>query len=223
MRYTPYDFNNIKLLSFAAVCSLALVGLANTNTGVAVLHKVQQVPATLTRLLATPTAKGAVAICAAEGNCTATGQLTRYAAGHSDPGNGAWNVGRFSSQHGDSPGEADQKQLARLRSQGERLLNTAKREKVSLNVEEIINAVDLANQSPLAALDPQGGYVHRLKQCRHQGKQGKAAVLCARTRSYRNPVTGVLEAPGLGNSPARVNRDQQRRIDAISDVLEADR
>ncbi|BAY59273.1 hypothetical protein NIES2135_61500 (plasmid) [Leptolyngbya boryana NIES-2135] len=220
MRYNPYNFNNVKLIGFAAVCGLSLVGLANTGTGVAVLKTVQRVPATLTSLLASPTAKGAIAVCAAEGNCTPQGELTAYADGHADPGNGRWNMGRFSYQHGAAtPAEADRKQLARLRSQGKVILNEAKKEKVPLNEKEIVNAIDLANQAPLAALEPNGGFIDRLKQCRGQGKTGSDAVLCARSQSFRNPITGELEAPGLGNSLSRVERDQQRRMDAIRDAL----
>jgi hypothetical protein len=77
---------------------------------------------------------------------------------------------------------------------------------------EKLNAIDLANQAPLAALDI-GGFVDRLAEC-------KRDLLCARSRSFINPRSRRLEAPGLGGNMPQVERDQQRRMDAISTVLE---
>ena len=149
----------------------------------------------------------------AEGTRAATGEKTKAYYGHTDPGNGVWNIGSFSYQHGaKSPDDADRKQLARLQRQFAIISQQAKSKKLVLSELEKLNAIDLANQAPLAALDV-GGFVDRLVEC-------KRDLLCARSRSYINPRTGRLEAPGLGGNMPQVQRDQQRRMDAINSVLE---
>ncbi|OLP18842.1 hypothetical protein BST81_07950, partial [Leptolyngbya sp. 'hensonii'] len=63
----------------------------------------------------------AKAVGAAEGTRTPDGGRTWAYYGHRDPGNGVWNLGSFSYQHGaDSPAEADVKQLRRLTGQARR-------------------------------------------------------------------------------------------------------
>lgn len=149
----------------------------------------------------------------AEGTRAATGERTKAYYGHSDPGNGVWNIGSFSYQHGAaSPEDADRKQLARLQRQFAIISQQAKSKKLVLSELEKLNAIDLANQAPLAALDV-GGFVDRLIECNRN-------LLCARSRSYINPRTGRLEAPGLGGNMPQVERDQQRRMDAINSTLE---
>lgn len=151
---------------------------------------------------------------AAEGTRSVDGGFTNAYTGHSDPGNSVWNIGSFSYQHGaSSPEEADEKQLARLERQTDELLDKAANKGLQLTTEEVLNAVDLANQAPLAALDSKFGYINRLRECETQGKKGSEKVLCARTLSYYGP--SGLEAPGLGNVEENVRYDQQRRMDMI--------
>lgn len=155
----------------------------------------------------------------AEGTRTAWGGKTRAYYGHSDPGNGVWNLGSFSWQHGaKSPEEADMKQLARLKRQSATILAKAKQLGLKLSLEETLNAMDLANQAPLAALDD-GGFVDRLLQAKKQKLKGEAAILWARTQSYRNPRTGRWEAPGLGNTEDGISHDQNRRMTAIQRAI----
>jgi len=156
----------------------------------------------------------------AEGTRTADGSKTRAYYGHSDPGNGVWNLGSFSYQHGaDSPEAADEKQLARLERQTKTIRTKAAAQPLELSLEEELNAIDLANQAPLAALD-NGGYIERLKQAKDRGLVGSEAVLWARTQSYRNPRTGRWEAPGLGNTESNISHDQNRRQTAIARALD---
>ena len=55
------------------------------------------------------------AVGSAEGTRTPTGAFNPAYNGHTDPGNGVWNMGTFSYQHGaKTPAEADQKQLQRF-------------------------------------------------------------------------------------------------------------
>ena len=156
----------------------------------------------------------------AEGTRTADGSKTRAYYGHSDPGNGVWNLGSFSYQHAaKSPEDADDKQLARLKRQRETLRQKAAAAKLQWSQEEELNAIDLANQAPLAALDTPG-YVEWLAQAHERGLTGSDAVLWARTQSYWNPKQQRWEAPGLGNTEDSISHDQNRRLTAIARALD---
>jgi hypothetical protein len=161
------------------------------------------------------------AVGSAEGTRTPNGGINRAYFGHTDPGNRAWNMGTFSYQHGAStPEEADQKQLARLQNQAEVLRRRALRHGLNLTLEETLNGLDLANQSPLAAIGSVG-YIERLSEAKHNGMEGAEAILVARTRSYINPKTGRWNAPGLGNTEASIRRDQQRRATMVAQAIAA--
>ncbi|MEL7144038.1 MAG: hypothetical protein AAFY33_19110 [Cyanobacteria bacterium J06643_4] len=157
----------------------------------------------------------------AEGTRHWNGERTRAYYGHVDPGNGVWNLGTFSYQHGArNPEEADQKQLNRLQRQGDEIVAQAAAQGLELSLEEKLNALDLANQAPLAALD-RGGYIDRLAQARRLNMAGTEAILWARTHSYIDPDTRRWNAPGLGNNVNSISRDQERRMVAISKALRA--
>ena len=161
------------------------------------------------------------AVGSAEGTRTAKGDLTAAYYGHTDPGNRVWNLGTFSYQHGAaSAEEADRKQIKRLQSQTEVLERRALDRGMTLTLEETLNGIDLANQSPLASIG-RVGYIERLAEVKTWGLEGTEAIVVARTRSYINPNTGRWNAPGLGNTEASITRDQRRRIDAIARALEA--
>jgi len=157
----------------------------------------------------------------AEGTRTVEGDRTPAYKGHPDPGNGVWNLGSFSYQHGaSSPEEADHKQLARLKVQTSQLLKKAEAQGVELTEEEKLNGIDLANQAPKAALN-EGGYIERLAEAKKAGKTGWEAIAWARTYAYVDPATQKLDAPGLGNTIEGVRRDQERRMEAIAQALKA--
>lgn len=163
----------------------------------------------------------AIAIGSAEGTRTPDGGKTWAFQGHTDPGNGVWNLGTFSWQHGaNSPEEADQKQLARLKKQAVQLHQQAIALGVPWGLAEQLNALDLANQSPSAALNP-GGYIERLKQAHDEGLRGFEAILWARTWSYRHPDGTRWNAPGLGNTHHGIRTDQKRRMTAIEQAIAA--
>ncbi|HIK39521.1 hypothetical protein, partial [Thermoleptolyngbya sp. M55_K2018_002] len=156
----------------------------------------------------------------AEGTRAVDGQRTKAYYGHTDPGNGVWNLGSFSYQHGaSSPEEADERQLRRLQKQADLLQQKAAGHGISLTLAELLNGIDLANQAPLAALD-RGGYVDWLAKARQQGMQGDAAILWARTRAFIDPDTQQWNAPGLGNTADSISRDQDRRMRAIARAYE---
>ena len=157
----------------------------------------------------------------AEGTRMSDGGRTPAYYGHTDPGNGVWNLGTFSYQHGAStPEEADEKQLSRLRNQGLQLEEKAAGLGVKLSLEAKLNGIDLANQAPLAALD-RGGYIERLAEANRLGMRGQKAILWARTYAYIDPDTQTWNAPGLGNNVHSISRDQERRAFAISRALQA--
>lgn len=163
----------------------------------------------------------AKAVGSAEGTRTPNGGKTWAFQGHVDPGNGVWNLGTFSYQHGaNSPDEADRKQLERLKGQAQTLRRAALERGITLTLEEELNGIDLANQSPRAALS-RGGYMDRLKEAHDVGLRGSDAVLWARTRSFLDPDTNRWNAPGLGNTAHGVTSDQDRRMRAIARAIAA--
>jgi hypothetical protein len=161
----------------------------------------------------------------AEGTRTPEGHKTPAYHGHTDPGNGVWNLGSFSYQHeATSPEDADEKQLARLERQDRSLQQQATQVGVPEYESDLtvrLNGIDLANQSPMAALaEDGGGYIDRLRQAQEMGLQGSEAVLWARVRSFLDPDTNRWNAPGLGNTVDGISHDQARRMDAIARAME---
>ena len=157
----------------------------------------------------------------AEGTRHWSGARTPAYYGHTDPGNGVWNRGTFSYQHGaQSPEEADDKQLQRLKLQSLQLEEQAQAQGLELTLEEKLNGVDLANQAPLAALD-RGGYIEQLAKTRRLNMEGTEAIVYARTWAYLDPDTRQWNAPGLGNTIQGIDRDQRRRAAAIAQAYQA--
>lgn len=156
----------------------------------------------------------------AEGTRTISGERTPAYYGHNDPGNGKWNLGSFSYQHGASaPEVADELQLQRLSEQYQTLQQQAQQHNLEPSLAEDLNGLDLANQSPRAALG-EAGYFARLAEAQTMGLRGEDAILWARTRSFLDPDTQQWNAPGLGNTLDGISRDQARRMNAIQQVLE---
>jgi hypothetical protein len=163
----------------------------------------------------------AKAVGSAEGTRTPQGHKTPAYFGHVDPGNGVWNLGTFSYQHGAvSPEEADARQLKRLEQQAQLIKEKAQQKHLELTTEELLNAIDLANQAPLAALD-RGGYLDWLAEARQLQMSGTEAIVHARTKAFLDPDTQRWNAPGLGNNIHSISHDQARRMKAISRALEA--
>lgn len=162
----------------------------------------------------------AKAVGSAEGTRTPTGGYTSAYYGHVDPGNGVWNLGSFSYQHGaNSPADADKKQLRRLQRQTTELRRQAQTQAFSLSLLEELNGIDLANQAPLAALDR--GYITWLAMAKRQPMDSQSQIVWARTKAFLDPDTGAWDAPGLGNHWDAIYRDQQRRYDAILRTIES--
>lgn len=154
------------------------------------------------------------AIGAAEGTRDKNCNPNEHYSGHTDPGNGADNLGSFSYQHGaSSPEDADRRQLARLRK-AEKDLQAQAVGKFGkpLSKPALGAALDLWNQAPLAG----ESFVDELPSA----NPSTAQIVEARSRSYIDPATGKLDAPGLGNDARKVEADQARRTDEVMGQLE---
>lgn len=163
----------------------------------------------------------AIVVGHAEGTRSPDGQPNKHFYGHVDPGNGVWNLGTFSYQHGAaSPEEADMKQLKRLKQQAQVIQEKAAVNGLKLTLEETLNGIDLANQAPKAVIDGEG-YVEWLAQAHQMGKSGADAILWARVQSFIDPKTQRWDAPGLGNTADKITHDQQRRMSAIEHAIAA--
>ncbi len=162
----------------------------------------------------------AVAVGNAEGTRTPAGDRSQHFYGHADPGNGVWNLGTFSYQHGaDSAEAADAKQLERLKRQAQVMQEKASAHGLKLTLAETLNGIDLANQAPQALLDV-AGYIDWLAQAQNLGMSGSEAILWARVQSFIDPKTQRWNAPGLGNNAESITRDQQRRMQAIARAIQ---
>ncbi|MGG6240413.1 hypothetical protein ACQ4N7_17450 [Nodosilinea sp. AN01ver1] len=208
-------------LDFEMAPSAAVVAMVQAKAEAQLAASKQQANPLLSLFEGNSDSLVARAVGSAEGTRTPNGAINPAYFGHTDPGNRVWNMGTFSYQHGaKTPEEADQKQLARLQNQGDLLRQRALQHGLNLTLEETLNGLDLANQSPLAAIG-RVGYVERLAEAKANGLEGSEAILVARTRSYINPNTGRWNAPGLGNTEASIRRDQQRRANAVAQAIAA--
>jgi hypothetical protein len=186
----------------------------------------------------------AIAIGAAEGTRMTDGSKTPAYYWHTDPGNGADNFGTFSYQHlqpqqkqnvtkesssnakrsvaaeAGLPELADELQLQKLKLFHDQLRQQAQSKGISLSELELMNGLDLANQSEAAALS-QEGYIDRLAQMRdlvpHDPEE---QILEARSWSYWHPERQDWDAPGLGNTYENIRQDQARRMQAIEKALQ---
>jgi D-alanyl-D-alanine dipeptidase len=186
-----------------------------------------------TNLFATVNPKqslGVRAICVAEGNCTLTGDRTKFSQGHKDPGNGKWNRGWCSDQgRGINESDADQKCLDYAKQWLSKNQDAA-----NISSELFINAIDLANQSSIKS-----GLANKYREAIAAGKTGLEAIIHARVESFR--VNGTLQASGLFRiceQSSRLSefasyseswryqciyRDQERRSKAIHAVLQLEK
>jgi hypothetical protein len=185
----------------------------------------------------------AVAIGAAEGTRTVEGSKNPAYYWHQDPGNYANNFGTFSYQHfGASethkvdqqqtvgakrataakhnlPELADQRQLKRLRQFHDQLRQQALAKGMTLTQLELVNGLDLVNQSEEAALAV-WGYLDRLAQMKElMPHDPEEQILEARTWAYWSPDLNHWDAPGLGNTYSTIRHDQTRRYEAVKAAL----
>jgi hypothetical protein len=185
----------------------------------------------------------AIAIGSAEGTRQPDGDKNPAYYWHRDPGNGADNFGTFSYQHlppsktkavAQQPSAAakrqvaakqglaeisDQAQLKKLERMEDQLRQQARARGIQLSTLELVNGLDLANQSEAAALE-RLGYVDRLAQSKTQVTDPDEQIHTARTNSYWDPDRHAWNAPGLGG-PEEIRRDQVRRSSEVKAALMA--
>ena len=185
----------------------------------------------------------AVAIGNAEGTRQPDGAKNSAYYWHQDPGNGADNFGTFSYQHfpferthavraeasvtgkrevaaaQSLPEIADQEQMQRLRVFYRQLQRQAQEHGLVLTPLEILNGLDLINQSEAAGLS-EGGYIDRLVKMRSLEEDVEEQIKEARSWSYWHPERQAWDAPGLGNGYQNVRRDQNRRFEAVKRAME---
>jgi hypothetical protein len=124
---------------------------------------------------------------------------------------------RISAEQG-LPEIADRRQLRRLKVFYDKLRQQAIDKGMNLTRIELLNGLDLANQSPLAELNRMG-YLDRLKLLRDLVENPDEQVLEARTWSYWDPNRHRWAAPGLGNNYGRIRRDQLRRKKTVEQSI----
>lgn len=147
-------------------------------------------------LFATKKSPGSIAVGAAEGNLTLTGQATSLYSGHTDPGNHVTNRGFCSWNRAKNltVAQADQRCLGALKRQSA----VTERKLIALGInpnihaEALINGTDLWNQSNSAG--PQ--FALKYKKALEKGLSGSGAQIWARVEAFRNRA-GVLDASGL--------------------------
>jgi len=163
---------------------------------------------------------------AAEGTRGPDGSYNPAWHGHEDPckahgacPNRGLNMGTFSYDGAATPEEADAQYLPRLQREAAQIKETADAIGLEMSLVEFLNAIDLANQAPLAALGDMG-YPERLLEAKNNGLTGRDAIVWARSHSFKDPNRGfALNAPGLGNTMSRVKEDQDRRARQIEAAL----
>lgn len=154
---------------------------------------------------------GIIGIGQAEGTLNEDGSPTSLYYGHTDPGNGAKNLGFGSWQASpvNSAQEGDEKAFNRIKNECvPHAIESFKREKIQLTARLLVEQCDMFIQAPLAAVD----FTSRLND-----KGGD--IVAARVESYVNPKTGNLEASGFKNDKSWLLHDQSRRSGEIEDAL----
>ena len=149
----------------------------------------------------------AIAVGTSEGTRTPQGAFTVAWWGHTDPGNGALNVGSFSWQHGGEPGKADAAQLEKFCLT---LLPIFLRKGLSNPVHFAV-ACDVFTQSELACM-ARDGFLDQLVL-------NPSNLVECRVRAYFDPNTGRLDAPGFQNNIDRLRADQERRTESVLSAL----
>jgi hypothetical protein len=151
----------------------------------------------------------AIAVGCAEGTRTKRGDRTKAWYGHTDPGNGARNLGSFSYQHeAASPEEADLKQIEKFKTV---LLPRFLKAGLICKTHFAI-ACDVFTQSETACL-ARGGVLEQLKAM-------PCDLISARVQAYFDPTTRKLDAPGFGNNVERLRADQERRTKVVLEVIQ---
>ena len=145
-----------------------------------------------------------------EGTRTLDGGYTQAYYGHTDPGNGARNVGTVSGQQGGTPQQSDRRWAGILTGVATKVAPYMAKLGLSestVGYQRILfNVLDLYVQAPAAVPD----FIKKIQQVIASGMSIEA-IAKARADSFFNPATGRLDASGFGNSYSRLLADQRAR------------
>ena len=163
--------------------------------------------------------KAAIVVGTSEGNRTPQGATRGSYNGHTDPGNGAHNIGSFSVQGskakaaGGNPAKADEIQLQELANKTPEFEKAAKAAGLDPHNALLLSTFyDLQTQSPATA-------TAFLKELPNLAKKGVTVdnLVEARTHAFmNNGKTG-----GWHNHPEKVGPDARRRTEALVTALRA--
>lgn len=158
----------------------------------------------------------------AEGNRTASGGFTQHAKGHTDPGNGAYNIGSFSAQGGLNRGSiaaSDEAVINELlKPYASKLAEQASRVGVQVTPKLLLNYLDTLNQGGSQVVTgwndstKGAGFLGKLAMIKGR-ENDDAAIRQLRVESYRN-TSGRLETTFANQSA--LERDQQRRMGELA-------
>ena len=145
-----------------------------------------------------------------EGTRTLDGGYTQAYYGHTDPGNGARNVGTVSGQQGGTPQQSDRRWAGILTGVATKVAPYMAKLGLSestVGYQRILfNVLDLRVQAPAAVPD----FIKKIQQIISSGMSIEA-IAKARADSFFDPATGRLDASGFGNSYSRLLADQRAR------------
>ncbi len=196
------------------IAGLWLLGATTAAVAIRLVQVMAQPQAALavntaSRLFVTAQSPGAIAVGAAEGNLTPTGEVTALYYGHIDPGNHVTNRG-FCSWNGAAHltvAEANQRCLLALQQHA--VVTEQQLRELSLNPSNdptaVVNGTDLWNQSDQAGPE----FASKYQQALDRGLSGSKALVTARVEAFRNSA-GQLDAGGLFGICRREPFYQQR-------------
>lgn len=161
-----------------------------------------------------------------EGNRDIYGKPTKNYYGHKDPGNNKINLGSFSYQHHNnsmSPEEADSKWLSILVPEvikASNKLNIVNYEKHDRYKFILYNIADLYTQAPAACMGNRGFVDLLLDKKTALLSLSEKDIVDLRVKSYIDPNTNKLDAPGFNNDINKLKKDQERRVSAILEFMD---
>lgn len=158
----------------------------------------------------------------AEGNRTSSGGYTQYAQGHTDPGNGKFNIGSFSAQGSLNRGSiaaSDEAVINELlKPYANKLAQQASRVGVQVTPKLLLNYLDTLNQGGQQVVEGWNdstkglGFLGKLAMVRGRENDDEA-IRKLRVESYRN-TSGRLET--TFNGEGALSQDQLRRMGELN-------
>jgi hypothetical protein len=188
------------------------------------IGNIQNVAGTIDQLLAGGVDRSILsyALARAEGNVTEHNALKSSANGHSDPGNGARNTGRFSvnsAYHGTfaSASDADSYFWNKVEAEARRIAPILERSGLQISALNVSAYLSFWLQSPAQAAH---GLIPQFSQVAQQGATVEAWRAAMHNAADRNPLnpTGSTLSGWWTNMPGHI-RDQNRRLGEVVNAI----